>query len=512
METYPWWTEKHKKLAQEAKEFVDEFMPLALEYGWKKEYPWGVIKEIAKKGWYGAMIPEKYGGRFEDWGVTGACILCEEIGRMAAPSNSFSNTMCNGGTHQIAHAGNEEQKQRWLPRVAKGELQGCITMTEPYTGSDAAAMETAGTRQGDVYIVHGKKRFITNSGAGNLYMTYVKTSDQPEDRAKYKHLTALVIEKGTQGFTIERQNDLTGLDGMYNGYLDFDNAPVPVANRLGEEGEGWDIMTRGLNPERTVVAAIALGRMREALRYSVYHMQRRVQFGQPTINIPTNQFKVADMVMELNIARLLTYYTAYLCDLGLDTAAQASIVKLFNTETFMRSFILDAIQCMGGDGVSRLYPVERHMRDAKVYELAGGTSEVMRLIIYRQGLSGLTEDLKVPRRVMHQELNVPFPAGKEELPKFAVDEAGVLDALAENYRVNPGLHLTLQELKEQVAGTEEELTNSLTSLETQGLAKLQRDRKGAINLARATYDGLAKARPLADYHYFPAWVREEDMF
>ena len=218
------------------------------------------------------------------------------------------------------------------------------------------------------------------------------------------------------------------------------------------------------------------------------------------------------MVMELNIARLLTYYTAYLCDLGLDTAAQASIVKLFNTETFMRSFILDAIQCMGGDGVSRLYPVERHMRDAKVYELAGGTSEVMRLIIYRQGLSGLAEDLKVPRRVMHQELNVPFPAGKEELPKFAVDEAGVLDALAENYRVNPGLHLTLQELKEQVAGTEEELTNSLTSLETQGLAKLQRDRKGAINLARATYDGLAKARPLADYHYFPAWVREEDMF
>ena len=512
MENYPWWTDVQKKLAQEARDFVDESMPKALEYGWKKEYPWGVVKGMAKRGWFGAMIPNKYGGRFDDWGVTGACILCEEAGRMAAPSNSLSNTMCNGGAHQIAHAGGEEQKQRWLPRIARGELQGCITMTEPYTGSDAAAMETTGVRQGDVYIVRGKKRFITNSGAGDIYMTYVKTSDRPEDKAKYKHLTALIIEKGTKGFTVERQNDLTGYDGMYNGVLNFDNVAVPVANRLGEEGEGWEVMTGGLNAERTVVAAITLGRMREALRYAVYHLQRRVQFGQPTINAEANQFKVADMIMELNIARLLTYYTAYLCDLGLDTAAQASLLKLYNTETFMRTYILDAIQCMGGDGVSSLYPVERHMRDAKIYELAGGTSEVMRLIIYRQGLGSLAEDLKVPRRVMHKELNVPFPAGKDELHRFAASEAGVLEALAENYRVNPGLHLTLEELKEQVEGTEEGLMSNLTSLETQGLARLHRNRKGAVALVRATYDGLAKAMPLENYHYFPTWVRKEDMF
>ncbi len=513
MESYPWWTETHKKLAQEAKQVVDELMPKAMEYGWRREYPWEVIREIGKKGWFGAIISKKYGGRLEDWGITGACILAEEMGRLGTPAFCFSTTMCNGGTHQIGHAGNEEQKQRWLPKIAGGELQCCITMTEPYVGSDSAAMETTGVRKGDIYIVRGKKRFITNSGAGGIYMTYVKTSDRPEDRAKYKHLTALVIEKGTKGFTVERQNDLIGFDGMYNGFLNFDDTPVPAANRLGEEGDGWEIMTKGLNPERTVIAAVSLGRMREALRWAVYHMERRIQFGQPTISFGTNQFKVADMIMELNIARLLTYYTAYLCDQGLDTPVHSAIVKLFNCETLMRSFILDAMQCMGGDGVSRLYPLERHMRDAKIYEIAGGTSEVMRLITFRQGLSSLAEDLKVPRRVMNEQLGIPLPAGKgDELPRYKADEAGVLAALAENYRVNPGLHMTLQELKEQIEGSEEELMRSLASLEAGCLVKSYRDRRGAVALVRATYDGLAKAQPLDYYRYMPSWVRDEDMF
>lgn len=513
MESYTWWTETQKKLAKEAREVVDELMPRAMEYAWKREYPWEVVKEFGRRGWYGALIPKKYGGKFEDWGITGACILAEESGRMTSPSNALINTMCNGGTHQIAHAGNDEQKQRWLPGIARGDFQCCITITEPYAGSDTASMETSAVRKGDVYVVRGKKRFITNSGAGDIYMVYARTSDRPEDRAKYKHLTAFIIEKGFKGFHVEKQNDLIGFDGMYNGVLNFDNVEVPVANRLGGEGEGWEVLTAGLNAERTVVAAVTLGRMREALRWAVYHMERRIQFGQPTINIGVNQFKVADMIMKLSTARLFNYYTAYLCDLGVETPVQAAITKLFNTESFMRNFILDAIQCMGGDGLTRIYPLERQMRDAKMYEIGSGTSEVLRLITFRQGLRSMAEDLKVPRRVMNKGLDVPLPTGKgDKLPMYGVDEASVLEALAENYRVNPGLYLTLSELKEQTTGSEEELLKSLNALETQKLATLYRDRRGAISLVRATYDGLARAKPFDYYRHIPPWVREEDMF
>ena len=512
METFPWWTEAQKKLAQEAKKVVDELMPLALEYGWKRKYPWPVAKEIAKRGYYGAIISQKYGGHLEDWGITGACIIGEEVSRLGAYAADFSNTMSNGGTHQLGHAGNEEQRQKWLPRVARGELHGCITMTEPYVGSDSAAMETTGVRDGDFYVVNGKKRFITNAAAGDLYMTYVRTDDSPEARAKYRHLTGLIIEKGTPGFTVERVNELIGLDGMYNAFLNFDNVRVPVASRLGQEGDGWTIMTGGLNPERAIIASTVLGRMREALKYAVFHMQRRVQFGQPTINQQGNQFKLADMVVKLKTARLLTYYTAYLCDLGQDTPVDSAILKLYNTETLTRSFIMDAIQCMGGDGVTKFYPVERIMRDAKVLEIAGGTSEIMRLLIYRLGIRAWEDDLVAPRRVMNKELNVPLPAREGELPKYEATEDGVVAALAENYRVNPGLYMTLQELKEQIPASDEEIAKLAAGLEAKGLAKTHKGRRGNVELIRPTYEALSKAHPQDYYKYIPYWASAEDMF
>ena len=511
MEYYPWWNESQRKLADEAKAVTDELLiPLSEKSAWKKEFPWEALKEMARRGWFGALIPEKYGGRLEEWGVTGACILLEEIGRAGEINVPFATTLI-GGIHQIIHDGTEEQKERWLPGIAKGELFGAITMTEPYAGSDVAGIETTATRDVDVYVIDGRKRFQSSSGAADIYMTYVKTSDSPEDVAKYRHLTAFVIEKGTPGFVVEQVNDLMGYDGIYNCYLSFNNARVPVDNRLGNEGNGWRVLTSGLNIERLCNATSALGAMRESIRYAVQHLQRRVQFGAPTGEIATNQFKVADMLMRLNMARLLTYYTAYCADLGGEIPLESAVTKLFNSDSCLKTAI-EAIQCMGGNGVTRSYPVERIMRDAKLNQIAAGTSEVLQLIIYRQGLRNMMADLKVPPRVMDDELEVPMPVGKL-LPRRAVSgENDVLEVLVENYRINPGLHMTMEDIKELLDVSSKDLNGHLLSLEGKDLVSLYRDRRGDIALARATYKGLDMAYPSEHYKHIPSWVNQKDIF
>jgi alkylation response protein AidB-like acyl-CoA dehydrogenase len=511
MEYFPWWNETQKKLADEAKRVTDEILiPLGERYAYKRGFPWEAVKEMAKRGWFGAQIPAKYGGHAEEWGVTGACILLEETGRAGEIGVPLSTTMI-GGIHQILHDGTDEQKERWLPQIAKGQLLGAITMTEPYAGSDIAGIETAAVREGELYIVNGKKRYQTVAAAADIYITYVKTSERSEDVAKYRHLTAVVIEKGTPGFTIERVNDLMGLDGIYNCYLNFDNAKVPVANRLGEEGAGWTVMMSGLNVERICSAAGPLGAMREAIRYTVQHLQRRIQFGRPTGDIATNQFKVADMIWKLQLARLLVYYAAYCADLGRETPLEAAIAKLFNTDSGLQT-ATEAIQCMGGNGVTRLYPVERLFRDAKLSQIAAGTNEVLKLLIYRQGLRNLMPDLKVPFRIVDEELKVPMPLGKAPARKPVFGENDVLKVLAEDYRVNPGLHMTKEDLKERLDVGDADLDKFLQSLEERGWANVYRDRRGAIALARATYKGLAEANPLQYYKYIPAWVNEKDVF
>ncbi|HEX75838.1 MAG TPA: acyl-CoA dehydrogenase [Dehalococcoidia bacterium] len=511
MEYFPWWNDAQRKLADEAKKVTDEILiPLGERCAWKREFPWEGLGEIAKRGWFGAQIPAKYGGRAEEWGVTGACIVLEETARAGEVATPLLDTMI-GGIHQIIHDGTDEQKERWLPRVAKGELLGAITMTEPYAGSDIAGIETTATREGDYYIVDGKKRYQTAAAAADIYMTYVKTSDAPEDAAKYRHLTALIIEKGTPGFTIEKVNDLVGFDGMYNCYLNFNNAKVPIANRLGEEGAGWLVMMSGLNVERICCATGPLGWMREAIRYAVQHLQRRVQFRQLTGDIATNQFKVADMVWRLQLARLLTYYAAYCADLGKETPLESAIAKLFNTDSGLHTAI-EAIQCMGGNGVTRFYPVERIMRDAKMAQIYAGTNEVMKLLIYRQGLRNLMPDLKVPPRVIDDELKIPMPLGKLQPRKAVSSEDDALIVLAENYQVNPGLHMSMEDIKELLDVSDEDLNKHLLSLEEKGLVGLYRDRRGAIALARATYKGLAQAKPLEYYRYIPAWVDKKDVF
>jgi len=505
MEIFPWWNEKQKKLAEEAKTFADKNLSKGEEVAWTQEFPSTLLKEVAEKGWFGALIPKEYGGI--ELGVTGSCIIAEELGRICAALTAAYSVTMFGGVEQLIKFGNEEQKRKWLPQVVKGMLGG-ICITEPGVGSDAASIETTATLEGDHYVFNGKKRFITNAGMGDIYCVYARTSDHPEDRAKYGHLSAFIVEKDTPGFSLERINELGGWIGLPNGYLDFDDAKVPMSSRLGAEGEGWTILVDGLNFERNLFAAGMLGPMREAIRYAVGHSERRIQFKQPSINFEINQFKIADMFARLRTARLLVYHSAHLMDVKADAVMEATNAKLYTSEAYERQMI-DAMQVMGGDGWTRFYPVEALMRDAEVNKLGAGTSEVMRMVLFRQGIRTMAEELKMPHRHMHPTLGVPISTLSLS-PITEINEKTVLEMLAEDYKVNPGLYMGRNDMKTLLTGvTDEKLDSIITALEAKGLAKLHRDRKRRIALAKASYKGLKEAKPLEDYKWFPEWAKKQ---
>ncbi len=505
METFPWWNQKQQKLAEEASAFADANLSKGEEIAWTKEFPSALLREVAAKGWFGAPIPKKYGG--VEVGVTGCCIVAEELSRICAALTAAYSVTMFGGVEQLIKFGSEEQKKRWLPQVAGGKLGG-ICITEPGVGSDAAAIETTAKLDGDSYVLDGKKRFITNAGMADIYCVYARTSDEPKDRARYKHLSAFIVEKDTPGFSLERINELGGWIGLPNGYLDFDNAKVPASSRLGNEGDGWKVLVDGLNFERNLFAAGMLGPMREAIRYAVGHSQRRIQFNKPTIDAEVNQFKIADMFARLLTARLLVYHSAHLMDAEADPVMEATNAKLYTSEAYEKQMI-DAMQVMGGDGWTRFYPIEALMRDAKVNQLGAGTSEVMRMVLFRQGTRAMSNELKMPHRHIHPTLKIPVSTTSPSLIT-EVNEKTVLELLAEDYKVNPGLYISPSELKEQLKGvTDEKLGVILVALEAKGFARLYRNRRDTITLVKATFKGLKEARPLEYYRWFPEWAKKQ---
>ena len=506
MEAFPWWTEEQKNFEKEMIAFAKEIMPRDGETRWRREFPRDIFEKIGEKGYTGAGIPKEYGGL--GLGATGACIAAEALNRMPGPGRGFVGNML-GGLRQIIEFGTGEQKKRFLPRIAKGEL-GAIVITEPFVGTDAAAIETTARREGDVYILNGKKRYIVSAGVASRYMVYARTCDDPAERRDYRHLTAFIVEKGMPGFTVEKINEVIGFENIQNGVLNFDEVAVPVRNRIGEEGQGWRVMTAGLNFERTLISAQTLGWTRELLRNVVPYAQRRIQFGRPTIDLVNNQFKIADLITQVNIARLLTYHTAHLWDLGWDITLESNISKVFVCEGAVKA-ALDAIQVMGGDGVTPFYPLAAIMNVAKVENMAGGTMEACRLVIYRTGLRKMADEFKMPHRIIHEELGVPVHAGGVPQKQKGIDEAGLLKLLAEDYRVNPGLYMSREDIKDSFDVDDAGLDEVLLLLEKKGLAKLYQDRKG-IALTKATYEGLKKANPPEYYRWFPSWVKDDNIF
>lgn len=508
VDTYPWWSEEQKRLMVDVRKFADEKLPRGEEVMWTKEFPSDLLREVADNSWFGAPIPREYGGL--NTGVTGSCIVAEELSRVcSALAGAYSVTMF-GGVEQLLKFGDEAQRRRWLPQISSGKLSA-ICITEPGVGSDAASIKTTALREDGGYVLNGKKRFITNAGVAEFYCVYAATSDKPEDKAKYRHLSAFMVEKGASGFTVERINELGGWIGLPNGYLDFNNVRVPAENRIGEEGDGWKVIVDGLNFERNLFAAGMLGPMREAIKYSVGHAKRRLQFRRPTIDFEVNQFKIADMIAKLNTARLLTYHASHMMDLEAEAVVEATLAKLYASEAYEQLFT-EASQVMGGDGWTKFYPIDSFMRDSKVNQIGAGTSEVMRMVLYRQGLKAMGAELRIPLRRVHDKLGVPISTVEQQ--KISdVNEDTVLNLLAEDYRVNPGLHMGRDDIKERISGgNDSQLDNVLESLESRGLASLYRNRRGKILLVEATYKGLKKAKPLEYYKWFPEWMKEEHIF
>jgi alkylation response protein AidB-like acyl-CoA dehydrogenase len=506
MEAFPWWTEEQKKFASEIKQFVDKVIPRDEESKWRREFPWDIFESIGNNRYAGAMIPKEYGGL--GLGVTGACIAVEEISRMPGLGRAFTGNML-GGLGQIMAYGTEEQKRRFLPRIAQGEL-GAICITEPFAGTDAAAIETVAQRDGDKYIINGKKRFIVSAGVAKRHMLYARTSDDPEAVRRHRHLSAFILEKGMPGFTVEKINEIMGFDNIQNGVLNLDEVPVPAENRIGKEGEGWPVMMEGVNLERTLLAAQVCGWLRAVVGIAVPYTQRRVQFGQPTASLVNNQFKIANLFIRLRMVRLACFYNAYLLDMGRDIAMGAAASKAFNCETLVEAS-REAIQLIGGDGVTPFYVPREVYEVSKVEEISGGTMETMRLVVYRTGLREMAEDIRMPRRIIHKELGVPITSYEKPVKQSQINKDVLLKMLAEDYRVNPGLHMSREDLKEVFDVDDEELDHILVSLEQEGLVKLYQDKKG-IQLAKATYEGLRKANPPEYYQWLPWWIDDKRKF
>jgi alkylation response protein AidB-like acyl-CoA dehydrogenase len=431
--------------------------------------------------------------------TTGFCIVLEEIARGAPVAVDFYETTIYGYS-PIVRFGTEKQKRKWLPKLATGELFAAIVITEPFMGSDAANIQTTAVLKGGEYVINGKKRFITLGGIANLYVVYCKTSDDPEDRKDHRHLSAFVVEKGTPGFTVEAIHDPMGRFGSRHAVLNFDEVRIPKENRILGEGDGWKVLTDALNIERLGVAAGAVGTSRAAVAATAEYVTRRVAFNQTLADIPGVQTMCGDMVTRTNLISLLVYYSAHKMDLGIDVPLGCTIAKVFATQSLMKT-VLDAVQCHGGDGYMRNYPVERLMRDSKLIEIGAGANELMQHLVWRLWL----KDYLALRSASRKPVTRSKTAGPPTKEK-------ILDALADFYCRHPALYMEKEEMMEKLGLTGEALDKALEAAEAEKLVALYRKR-GGITLAKATYAGLKKAKPQEDYNFFPDFVdREREIF
>lgn len=368
-------TEEQKLLQRTVREFADaEVKPLAKELDETGRFPREILRKAAALGFTGVTLPEKYGGA--GMGHVGYTIVIEEISRACASTGvilSVQNSLYNDSIYRF---GTEDQKRKLLAPFVQGEKIGCYALTEPQAGSNAAALATTAVRKGDCYVVNGTKAWITAGSVADAGVVFVNT--QPRDGEK--GITALVIEKGTPGFTVGREEKKLGINATGCAELSFRDCEVPVANRLGNEGEGYKIALATLDGGRIGIASQAVGIAQGAFEAALSYARERRAFGHPIADFEAVQFLLADMATEIDAARLLARRAAWKHDSGARFSMEAAIAKLYASEMATR-VAHRAIQIHGGNGYSREYPVERAYRDARVTEIYEGTSEIQRLII-----------------------------------------------------------------------------------------------------------------------------------
>ncbi|MBE2976275.1 acyl-CoA dehydrogenase [Priestia megaterium] len=343
----------------------------------KGEFPRGLLKQMADLGLMGIPVPQVYGGGGLDF--VSYMIAIHEISKVSPALGVILSVHTSVGTNPIVVFGTEDQKQKYVKKLATGECLGAFCLTEPSAGSDAASLKTKAERKGDHYLLNGSKLFITNGGEADTYIVFAKTNPERGSRG----MSAFIVEKTMEGFSVGKDEHKMGLHGSRTVQLHFENMQVPVENRLGEEGEGFRIAMANLNAGRIGIAAQAVGIAEGALTAAKNYANERYQFGKPILSQQGIAFKLADMETAVESAKLLMYRAAFLYDQKLPCKKEASMAKLFASQTAM-NVAIDAIQVLGGYGYMKDYPVERYFRDAKVCEIYEGTSEIQRIVISSQ--------------------------------------------------------------------------------------------------------------------------------
>ena len=363
-----------RKLAQ------NEIAPRAAEIDRTHRFPRENIEKMAELGLMGVPIPEEYGGAGCDF--LSYIITIEEISRACASTGVILAVHTSVGTFPILYFGTEEQKQKYVPKLASGEYIGAFALTEPNAGSDPAGLSTAAKLDGDHYIVNGNKIFISNGGEAEVYVTFVTT-----DKSKgHKGITCLLVDRDTPGFAIGKTEEKMGLHGDITTELVFDNARVPKENLLGKEGEGFKVAMSLLDGGRIGIGAQGLGIAQAALDVAKDYAKERVQFGKSIASFQAIQFMLADMATRVDCSRMLVYRAARLREMGLPYAKEASMAKMYSTDTAME-VTTNAVQILGGYGYCKEYPVERYMRDAKITQIYEGTNQIQRIVIAKHLLN-----------------------------------------------------------------------------------------------------------------------------
>ena len=371
-------TDEQRAIRDLAREIAREkIAPVAAYHDETETYPEEIMKLLAQQGMMGIWVPEAYGGT--DAGAMGVSLVAEELAWACAGTATNWGATPLGG-YPILLAGTEEQKRRYLPRLAAGEILAAYSLSEPAAGSDAAALETTAVRKGDRYILNGTKLWCSN-GSNAGVITLFATLDRGKGA---KGITAFLVEPGFPGFAVGKKEKKMGIRASPTVAFHLQDCEVPVENRLGAEGEGFKIAMRTLDFTRPMTGATAVGVAQAALDAAVGYARERRQFKQPIAAFQGIQFMLADMAMQVHGARLMVHHVASLVDRGAEgTSLESSMAKCFAADAAMR-VTTDAVQVFGGAGYTREFPVERFMRDAKIMQIYEGTNQIQRVVIAQQ--------------------------------------------------------------------------------------------------------------------------------
>ncbi len=367
--------EEHRLLQDMLVNFVNkEVKPLAQQIDREHKIPDTLIKKMADLGLLGTYIPEEYGGAGMDY--FSYILTVEEVSKACGSSGVLISAHTSLACDPILNFGNEEQKKKYLPLLAKGEKIGCILLTEPEAGSDVSNIQTTYKREGDYFVLNGNKIFITNGGFKGIGVVFASF-----DRSlKHKGLSAFIIDLESEGVEILKNEEKMGIRGSYTTAIGFNNVKIPAQNLLGKEGDGFKIAMETLNGGRIGIAAQALGIAEGAFERALAYSKERKQFGKPICENQAIQFKLADMIAKIETAKLITYKAAWLKNMKKTNAMESAICKMYASEvaTYVTK---EAVQIFGGYGYICEYEVERMYRDAKITEIYEGTNEVQRIVI-----------------------------------------------------------------------------------------------------------------------------------